>query len=299
MFEHLHGVYGAALTPLNNAFLIDFPGLPRLLDHLAGRGCHGALIFGTTGEGPSFSPAERIETWRIAVDWRRAHPGFRLLGGAGTPSLSETIELTRAAFDLGMDGVVTLPPYYFRKVSDDGLFAWFSQVIEKSVPSGGAFFGYHFPGVSGVALSLDLISRLKDAHPDRFAGIKDSGGDPEFAVQLGERFGHDLVVLTGSDRLFSHALANQAGGCITAMANLYSPDLRKLWDAFDSGNNQAQQAAQERLSAARLVMERYPPFPPLLKFLLARQHGFTRWAVRPPLLPLPADLEDQVIKELG
>jgi 4-hydroxy-tetrahydrodipicolinate synthase len=117
--------------------------------------------FGTTGEGPSFSPTERLEALRSALLVRQKHPQFRLLFGTGTPSLEETASLTRAAFDLGVDGVVVLPPYYFRKVSDDGLMAWFSQVIETAVPAGGALLGYHFPNMSGVPLSLDLPGRLK------------------------------------------------------------------------------------------------------------------------------------------
>jgi 4-hydroxy-tetrahydrodipicolinate synthase len=299
MFEDIQGVFAAALTPLNQDYSIDFTGFPRLLDFLAGRGCHGALLFGTTGEGPSFSPDERIRAWQVASDWRRAHPDFRLLAGTGTPSLQETIELTQAAFDAGMDGVVTLPPYYFRKVNDEGLYLWFEQVINQAIPPGKAFLGYHFPNVSGVPLSADLLSRLKEHYPDKFAGIKDSSGDPEFARALGEFFGPGLVVLTGNDRLFNHALSNQAAGCITAMANLYSPDLRLVWDAFQEGDTASVNTIQERISAVRAILERYPPFPSLLKALLANQYEFPRWSVRPPLLPMPDDASAQAISELN
>ena len=299
MFEDLSGVFAAAITPLQADFAIDFAGIPPLLDFLAGRGCHGALLFGTTGEGPSFAAGERRQAWQVALDWRRSNPAFRLLAGTGTPSLSETVDLTRAAFELGLDGVVTLPPYYFRKVTDLGLYAWFSQVIEQAVPAGKAFFGYHFPNVSGVPLSLDLLERLKTAYPQRFAGIKDSSGDADFARQLGERFGPELRVLTGNDSLLSLALEHHASGCITAMANLYSADARRVWDSYQSGDRAAQQAAQERLAAARAVMERYPPFPPLLKALLARGYPFPLWTVRPPLLPLPTELAGQAGQELA
>lgn len=287
------------MTPLQEDGALDLDGLENLLEFLARRGCHGALLFGTTGEGPSFSPIERLAALHRAAAWRQSRPQFRLLAGTGTPSLAETAELTRAAFDLGMDGVVTLPPYYFRKVSDDGLFAWFAQVIRQSVPAQGAFFGYHFPSVSGVPLSIDLLARLKDAYPAHFAGIKDSSGDPEHARALGQRFGSDLAILTGNDRLFSLALQQQAAGCITAMANLHSPDLRQAWDAFQAGDAAALAQAQGRLDRARLIMDRCPPFPPLLKALLARQHGFQRWPVRPPLLNLSPEIEEQVAADLA
>ncbi|MBN1147474.1 MAG: dihydrodipicolinate synthase family protein [Anaerolineales bacterium] len=292
---HLSGVIVAALTPLRRDFSLALDDLPPFLDFLARRGNHGALLLGTTGEGPSFAPGERLELLQVALQVRQAHPDFKLLAGTGTPSLQETVELTRAAFDLGYDGVVTLPPYYFRKTSDEGLFAWFSQVLQRAVPGGGALLGYHIPSMTSVPLSLDLLARLKDAFPGRFAGIKDSSSDPEHARRLGERFGKDLLVFTGNDSLFSLALENSACGCISAMANLGWPDLRQLWDAHQRG--QADPQAHARLEAARSIMERYAPFPPLYKALLPRLHGLPKWSVRPPLTSLPDTLAEQALSE--
>jgi len=292
---NLSGVIVAALTPLDENFALALDDLPPFLDFLALRGNHGALLFGTTGEGPSFAPAERLQLLKVALQVRQVHPDFKLLVGTGTPSLQETIDLTRAVFDLGCDGVVVLPPYYFRKASDEGLFAWFSQVLQRAVPTGGALLGYHIPSQTGVPLSLDLLARLKDAFPDRFAGLKDSSSDAEHARRLGTRFGKDLQVFSGNDALFSLALENSASGCITAMANLRSPDLRLVWDAHQAGKAHPQ--AHARLATARSLMDRYAPFPPLFKALLARLHPFPRWALRPPLMPLPEDVAEQALGE--
>jgi 4-hydroxy-tetrahydrodipicolinate synthase len=117
------------------------------------------------------------------------------------------------------------------------LFAWFSQVIRRAVPTDGALLGYHIPSLSGVPLSLDLLANLKDAFPRQFAGLKDSSVDAEHARALGQRFGTDLLVFSGTDSLFSLALEQGAAGCITALANLRSPDLRKVWDAFAGRND--------------------------------------------------------------
>ncbi len=296
-FSRFAGVYAAALTPLHSDFSIDLEGIHTLLSFLSQRGCHGALLCGTTGEGPSFAPDERIELWKAAQKARQALPGFKLLAGTGTPSLAETSALTKSAFDAGLDGVVVLPPYYFRKVTDDGLFAWFSAVIQASVPEGSPLFGYHIPGVSGVALSIELLARLKEAFPGRFAGIKDSSGSSELAVQLGQRFGKDLIILNGNDRLFSFALENQASGCITALANLVSPDLRRVWNAFQASGHDVE--AQSRLNAARDVTDRYQPVAPLLKGLLAHRFHLPRWSVRPPLLPAPDDIIDCAAAEMA
>ncbi|MCK4901590.1 MAG: dihydrodipicolinate synthase family protein, partial [Anaerolineales bacterium] len=102
----LSGVYAAAVTPLREDATLDISALPTLLEFLANRGCHGVLLLGTTGEGPSFAPNERIALLRAALEVRQTIPDFRLLAGTGTPSLEETIALTRASFDLGYDGVV-------------------------------------------------------------------------------------------------------------------------------------------------------------------------------------------------
>jgi Dihydrodipicolinate synthase/N-acetylneuraminate lyase len=265
------------------------------MSFLAGRGCHGIVLFGTTGEGPSFSPTERETLMRAACEARQAMPGFRLIAGTGTPSLSETIDLTRLAFDLGYDAVLVVPPYYFRKATDQGLFTWFSEVITKAVPSNGYLLGYHFPNVAGIGLSIDLLARLKDAFPNQFAGIKDSSHDSELARNLGETFGSDLVVLTGTDSYLQLAMQNKAAGCITAPANVLSPDLRQAWDLINAGNDPTEALA--RIKRQRDILDKYPPFPPTLKALLHRLHGFPRWSVRPPLESLPLEMEDQVVKQ--
>lgn len=291
----LAGVYAAAVTPLKSDGALDLDSLPALFEFLAARGCHGAVLFGTTGEGPSFSPAEREALMRRAREVCDSMPGFRLIAGTGTPSLSETTDLTKLAFDLGFDGVLVVPPYYFRKATDNGLFAWFSEVIRQAVPARGYLLGYHFPRVAGIGFSMDLLGRLKDAFPAQFAGIKDSSHDSDLARSLGERFGSDLVVLTGTDSYLQLAMQNQAAGCITAPANIISPDLRELWELMIAERETVETLA--RIQRQRDVLDKFPPFPPTLKALLHRLHGFPRWSVRPPLEPISEELEEQAVQE--
>jgi 4-hydroxy-tetrahydrodipicolinate synthase len=196
---------------------------------------------------------------------------------------------------MGFDGVVVLPPYYFRKVNDQGLFAWFSEVLRRAVPEGGRLLGYHIPPVTGISFSLDLLEQLKEAFPGKFAGIKDSSADPGFARSLGVRFGDDLLVLNGNDRLFSLALESHAAGCITALANLYSPELRKIWDEIDQQH--AINKKQERIDLLRSVLDNYSPYPPMLKAMLTRQHGFPSWFVRPPLMPIKKEVTEMAFQE--
>jgi 4-hydroxy-tetrahydrodipicolinate synthase len=293
----LAGVYAAAVTPLREQpdATLDLESVPLLMQFLARRGCHGIVLFGTTGEGPSFSPAEREMLMRAARAARESIPGFRLIAGTGTPSLSETIDLTKLAFDLGYDGVLVVPPYYFRTATDNGLFAWFSEVIRKAVPSNGHLLGYHFPKVAGIGFSIELLARLKDAFPEQFAGLKDSSHDADLARELGEKFGSDLVVLTGTDSYLQLAMQNKAAGCITAPANLISPDLREVWDSINSRKDSTD--AQGRIKRQRDILAKYPPFPPTLKALLHRLHEFPHWSVRPPLESISGEMEEQVGQE--
>ncbi len=291
----LAGVYAAAVTPLKLDSTLDLEAVPVLLRFLASRGCHGALLFGTTGEGPSFSPKERETLLRSARVYRQQLQGFKLLAGTGTPSLSETIELTKLSFDLGYDGVVVLPPYYFRKATDEGLYNWFSELIKKAVPTKGYLLGYHIPSATGVGFSLDLLARLKDSFPTQFAGIKDSSHDESFATALGQRFGKDLFVLNGTDSYFHHALKNHAQGAITAPANLISEGLREIWDLYQEGKDPTK--AQARISEQRHILEKYMPFPPILKALLHKLHDFPKWTIKPPLEEVSSELEEQALKE--
>jgi 4-hydroxy-tetrahydrodipicolinate synthase len=293
----LAGIYAAALTPLRDDLTLAPEPVVSFLNHLAALGAHGALLFGTTGEGPSFSAPERRDTLLAALGVRQTHPDFRLLAGTGSPSLDESITLTHAAFDFGYDGVVVLPPYYFRKVTDDGLFRWYDTILRKAVPEGGYLLGYHIPTTSGVPLSLDLLARLKDAHPQKFAGIKDSSSDPAHAVNLGKRFGKDLLVFSGNDGLILHALEHHAAGAITALANVYADLLRQVWNIYKQNGDAIE--VQEALDKRRKVLDRYSPFPPILKALVTRKFGLPRWPVKPPLLDVSDEIIQQAWQELS
>jgi 4-hydroxy-tetrahydrodipicolinate synthase len=294
--SHLTGVFAAALTPLKPDYQPDTEILPQYLGFLANRGCHGALLMGTTGEGPSFSQEERQAVWKAATMVRNSYPNFRLLAGTGTPSLEETINLTSLAFKLGMDGVVVLPPYYYRNVSQDGLFQWFSEVINRSVPPDGVVLGYHIPQITGITLTIELLTRLRESFPKRFVGIKDSSGDAEFAKQLGDNFGNDLIVLTGNDKLFSLALNSDASGCITAAANLISPKLKVIYDCHQQGLQESE--TQSWVSQFRSNLDNFPPAPAILKYLLAHYYEFPHWNVRPPLLPLSSQKRKEAISKI-
>lgn len=278
----LSGVYAAALTPLTQNGAPNLELLPRYLDFLAERGCHGALLLGTTGEGPSFSGAERRALWAAAAEWRKSNPAFRLLAGTGTPSLTESIEYNRFALDLGFDAAVVLPPFYFRRAGEDGLLTWFAQLVEASIPTGNYLLAYHIPQISGVELPPGLLARLSAAFPDRFGGLKDSSGDPAQAKAYVEALPGNAV-LVGNDQLVAKSLAGGAAGCITAGANLWSPLLRRIYDG--------QAEVQAQVDPLRAAMDGLPPAPAFLKEALRRFHNLDLGPVRAPL----QDFDDQQV----
>ena len=292
---NLSGVYAAAVTPLTSELLPDLAAIPALLSFYAQRGCHGALLLGTTGEGPSFSPAERESIFKAAVQIRADHPGFQLFAGTGTPSLEETIQLNKIAFDLQFDGVVVVPPYYYRRASEEGLFQWFSQVIERSVPKEGYLLGYHFPKASGVPLPESLLTRLGERFPAQFGGIKDSSGELHHAQILAAHLPQQAI-LVGNDRLMTAGLQAGAAGCITALSNLVSPLLRRIFDAHERGETAPEE--QEIVDKARLILDALSPFPASIKALLAKLHGFPLWPVKPPLEMFPRSTIEEAASQL-
>lgn len=306
----LSGVYAAAVTPLGANGAPDLAAWPSFLEFLAQRGAHGALLLGTTGEGPSFSVAERLAIWKAAAAARPAD--FKLMAGTGTPSLTESVALNNAAFDLGYEAVVVLPPFFFRNASEDGLLDWFAQLLEK-VPAGKFLLYYHIPqitgvladstefakqtptrpqsgrnipAISGVPLSVSLLQRLQAAYPKKFGGLKDSSGDLDSAKTFAAAL-PGCAVLVGNDKLLAPGMQAGAAGCITALANLRSAELRAIYETFLwSEDPSARQAA---LDPVRSAMDAMPSAPAYLKALLHAQHDFPLWPVRAPLQDFTAE----------
>jgi 4-hydroxy-tetrahydrodipicolinate synthase len=279
----LEGVFAASVTPLDSSGEPDIAALPGLIDFLAGRGCHGVLLLGTTGEGPSFSVQERIEVVREGLRHRAAAwPNLKILAGTGCANLPDTIELTRAVFELGVDAVVTLPAFYFKGVGPDGITAYFEQVLRCAVPLGGRLLAYHIPQVSGVAIPPASISTLRKRFPNQMWGMKDSQGDLAHTLETTRQF-PGFHVFTGSDSILTESLAGGAVGSITALANVTSPLNRAVWDAHRTGGAAPQ--AQAALVRARQAIQGLSG-PAAMKAALADLFGLPDWPVRPPLEPL-------------
>src|SRR4029453_1380999 len=124
----------------------------------------------------------------------------RLMPGTGVAALTETVELTRHALSLGVATLVMLPPFYYKDVTEDGLFAAYSEVVERVADPRLKVVLYHIPQVSAVPITFPLIERLRARYPEVFVGIKDSAGQLANMEALVERF-PGFSVLAGADPL--------------------------------------------------------------------------------------------------
>jgi 4-hydroxy-tetrahydrodipicolinate synthase len=284
---HPHGVFSAALTPLDPELAPDHARFVAHCRHLLDEGCDGVALLGTTGEANSFSAAERIALLEAVV--AAGISPQRLLPGTGVAALSETVALTRHALSVGVDTVVMLPPFYYKGVTDDGIFASYSEVVQRVGDARLKVVLYHIPQMSAQPISHALIERLRAAYPSTFTGIKDSSGDFANMTAMVERF-PGFSVLVGADPLLLPLLRKGGAGCITATSNLVARDLAYVYKHFrDSDDDTALEAAQARIVKARELVSRFPQMASL-KALVAERTGHAGWQrLRPPLESLPPE----------
>lgn len=282
MAASFRGVYAAAVTPYGPDGHPSGEQMASLLQHLSQRGCHGALVSGTTGEGPSLSVEERLAVFRAAAE---ARSGLLVLAGTGAASLEDAVTLTRGAFDAGCDAALVIPPFFFVQASDDGLFEFFAALMERAVPADGRVLLYHNPIMAAVGLSQPLIRRLRDSYPQQIVGIKDSSGDPAHTRALLETL-PDFDVFVGNDRLLGEMAAAGGAGAVTLVANAF-PDLaRAVFDACEAGDDYT--GAQARLDAAHAQLDGLSRIP-AVKTLLKAGGVIQNDLVRPPLVALSDD----------
>jgi 4-hydroxy-tetrahydrodipicolinate synthase len=279
---HPTGVFAAALTPLAADLSPDHAAFIAHCRYLLAEGCDGVAMLGTTGEANSFSARERQALLEAVVAAGIAPD--RLLPGTGVAAFSETVELTKHALSVGVTTVVMLPPFYYKGVTDDGVFAAYSEVVQRVADARLRVVLYHIPQFSAVPISHDVIDRLLAAYPTIFTGIKDSAGDIANMTAMVERF-PGFAVLAGADPLLLPLLRAGGAGCITATGNVNPGAINKLYQTWkaDAAAADAQQAALDR---TRAVFQSVPIIPGM-KRTLADHSGDAAWAtVRPPLVEL-------------
>jgi 4-hydroxy-tetrahydrodipicolinate synthase len=278
------GVNAAIVTAMRDDLSIDLDLMAAHGRWLLANGCNGLAILGTTGEANSLGVSERISVMEGLAE-RGISPAL-MMPGTGTTAITDTVALTRRAEELGCRGALLLPPFFYKSPSDDGVFAYFSEVINR-VGGDIRFYLYHFPAQSAVPFGLDLVGRLLAAFPGKVKGIKDSSGDFANTRAYADHFAKDgFEVYCGDDGALRALLGAGGAGCITAAANVGSAVSARVYAEWDRPEGEE---AQVLLAAIRKAVTSAPLIP-ALKALVARHAGEPAWNnIRPPHLRLPAE----------
>jgi 4-hydroxy-tetrahydrodipicolinate synthase len=292
MVERMSGVLCPVVTPFNDDLSPDPDRLIRQCQWLLTQNV-GLAVFGTNSEANSLSLEEKM----MLLD-RLVEGGVdtnRMMPGTGCCALPETVKLTEHAVSLGCAGTLMLPPFYYKGVSDDGLFASFSEVIERVGNSSLRVYLYHIPPVSQVGISLDLIERLVKAYPDTVVGVKDSSGDWDNTNAMLERGWDDFRVFAGAETFLLRNMQGGGAGCISATANINPAAIDRLYQQWQSAEADD---LQKELDDIRDTTMAYPMIP-ALKATVAHFTNDTQWrTVRPPLVPLADDQCSSLMEEL-
>ena len=291
----IKGLIAPILSPFNNDLKFNQNMYNDLAHDLLENGCSGLAPFGTTGEALSLSNKERMNALEGLLN--SGIKADQLIPGTGLCNFPDTVKISKHALDLGCHGVMTLPPFYFKGMSDEGLFDYFEKLIEEINHSKLKIYLYHIPQVSGVGLSIDLVSKLKKTYPDIVVGIKDSSGNWENTKSL---LGiDDLVVYPGAELPVIEAIKLGAPGCISATANLNGGDISKVINFCHDNDWEKAEDLHKKVTKVRLLFQDYAPIR-APKGLLAKKTKISAWLnVRPPLKSISNDKVSELANTLN
>jgi 4-hydroxy-tetrahydrodipicolinate synthase len=276
--ETLSGVIAAVATPITEDGTPDLKWAVKLARYLLDNGCDGLNVLGTTGEATSFSLDERM----AVMDAYKANglPLHRLMVGTGAAAVADAVALTRHAAELGFAGALVLPPFYYKGVPDDGLFAYIDTLVKASAAKPIPIYLYHFPAMSGLPWHVALIKRLLEAFPARIVGLKDSSGDMAYA-RSAAAISPDFAVFPSTEAALIEARQGAFAGCISATANLNADLCARAWREGDTAALDAAVAIRKLFDGKPLVSG--------VKALLGHIHGNPALArVKPPLAAFSA-----------
>jgi 4-hydroxy-tetrahydrodipicolinate synthase len=294
MTQRIRGVLAPVVTP----FGADFsPDKERFIAHcqwLLSQNC-GLAVFGTTSEANSLAAEERSMLLDALV--ATGVDTSRVIVGTGCCSIPETVKLTSQAVKHGCAGVLMLPPFYYKGVSEEGLYRYFSEVVQRVGDTRLRIYLYHIPPVAAVGITPGLVERLLKSYPNAIAGMKDSSGDWNNTKDFLDRFaksGFDVFV--GSESFLLANMRNGGVGTISATANVNPAAIHKLHAEWKNADAEDQQA---KLNVIRDAFGKKYRMISALKQGIAICANDPAWAkVRPPLVELTPEQTKALAAEL-
>jgi 4-hydroxy-tetrahydrodipicolinate synthase len=292
--KRIEGVLSPVITPFGKDYSPDAGRFVRHCKWLLKSGCAGLAVFGTNSEANSMSVSEKRKLLEALV--AGGVPASALMPGTGHCALSDSIEMTRAAVELGCAGVLMLPPFYYKGVPDEGLYRNFAEVIERVGDERLSLYLYHIPPVAQVSISLALIERLLAKYPGTVAGVKDSSGDWANTKAMLDNFAKGgFDVFAGSEVFLLDNMRNGGKGCITATGNINPGPIANVYRNWRSSDADQLQAG---ITATRKIVQKQPMIP-ALKTAVAHFGNDPQWKTcRPPLIELDSSQQQTLITEL-
>jgi 4-hydroxy-tetrahydrodipicolinate synthase len=287
-------VLPAMTTPFKpDTFEVDTKLLATHAKWLLAHGCDGLVLFGTTGEAASLSVAERKAALESLLE--AGIDAGKVLVGTGCCAISDTVDLMRHVARYECAGVLLLPPFFYKGVSDAGIARAYDMAIAGCGSHVPPIYLYHIPQVSGVPIGPDLVALLIDRHGELVRGYKDSSGQWANTAEILSRF-PGLHMYVGSEQLLLDNLRHGGVGCISGSANVQPLGLRRIYENWRGPNADALQAST---TAVRLALETPGPLLAATKAMVGEIHGEPAWVTpRPPLMPLPEPARDALRKNL-
>src|SRR5438105_168979 len=228
--QRIRGVLGPVVTPFKADLAPDRKRFIRHCQWLLSQNC-GLAPFGTTSEANSMSTDERISLLEALL--AAGIDPSRMMPGTGCCSIAETVELTAHAVKHGCAGVLMLPPFYYKDVSEEGLYRYFSEVVQRVGDARLRTYLYHIPPVAIIGITPKLVARLLKAYPNAIAGLKDSSGDWNNTKTFLDAFARDRFdVFVGSESFLLANMRNAGAGTISATTNVNPPPIRELYEKW-------------------------------------------------------------------
>ena len=287
----LRGVIAAIATPIDEHLEPNTDALVFHARWLLANGCDGLNVLGTTGGFASFSVAQRIRVMEAVAT--SGLPRTAMMVGTGGAAFADTVMLTTRALELGFAGALVIPPFYYKNVTEDGVFAHVANLIERVASSELRLYLYHFPAMSGVAFTPQLVGRLIGAYPQTIVGLKDSSNDAGYVAGLHREF-PEFDVFPSSESVLTTARREGYAGCISASVNVTAPLAGRVWNAIADAESEQAELARIRDAIGSV------PLVPAVHHLVGRLHGDSRWArLMPPLHALTRNERTALESSLG
>lgn len=290
----IKGLISPILSPFDDSLNFNQELYNELAKDLLSTGCSGLAPFGTTGEALSVSNDERMQALENLI--KSGVSPDKLIPGTGLCNFPDTVKISRHAIELGCKGVMTLPAFYFKDVTDEGLFQYYERLIDEINHPNLKIYLYHIPQVSGVGLSIPLVKKLRSTYPDIIVGIKDSSGVWENTEQLLSIDG--LIVYPGAELPVIDAIKLGGPGCISATANFNPTNIAQVIDLSHDGKWDQAEEVHKDVKEVRYLFQDYSAIP-AQKAMLAIKYKDDRWKnIRPPLVQISEQRSSELADKL-